>query len=53
MTKQIAKKVEQATSLFQYVLSAMAGSECVAHVLQTLTDVDPNATVVHPWRGAL
>ena len=46
MAKQIAKKVEQATSPFQYALSAKAGSECVAHVLQTLTDVDPNATVV-------
>ena len=46
MAKQIAKKVEQAASPFQYALSAKAGSECVAHVLQTLTDVDPNATVV-------
>ena len=46
MAKQIAKKVEQATSPFQYALSAKAGSECVAHATQTLTDVDPNATVV-------
>ena len=46
VAKQIAKKVEQATSPFQYALSTKAGSECVAHVLQTLTDVDPNATVV-------
>ena len=45
VAKQIAKKVEQATSPFQYALSAKAGNECVAHVLQTLTD-DPNATVV-------
>ena len=46
MAKQIAKKVEQATSPFQYARSAKARSECVAHVVQTLTDVDPNATVV-------
>ena len=46
MAKQIAKKVEQATSPFQYALSAKAGSECVAHVVLTLTDVHPNATVV-------
>ena len=37
MAKQIAKKVEQRTSPFHYALSAKAGSESVAHVLQTLT----------------
>ena len=37
---------EIATAPFQYALSTRAGSECIAHVLQTLTDTDPNATVL-------
>ena len=32
--KQSAKKVEQATSPLRHALSAKAGCECVAHVLQ-------------------
>ena len=46
MAKQIAKKVEAATAPFQYALKTKAGCECVAHVLQTLTDTDPDATVM-------
>ena len=46
MAKQIAKKVETATAPFQYALKTKAGCECVAHVLQTLTDTDPEATVL-------
>ena len=46
MAKQIAKKVETATVPFQYALKTKAGCECVAHVLQTLTDTDPEATVL-------
>ena len=38
--------MENATAPFQYALSTRAGSECVAHVLQTLTDVDPSATIL-------
>ena len=45
MAKQISKRVEAATAPFQYALKTKAGCECVAHVLQTLTDLDPEATV--------
>ena len=34
MVKQVTKKVEAATSPFQYALSTRSGCECVAHVLQ-------------------
>ena len=44
--KKIAKKVEAATAPFQYALKTKAGCECVVHVLQTLTDTDPDATVM-------
>ena len=39
-------RVEAATAPFQYALKTKAGCECVAHVLQTLTDLDPEATVM-------
>ena len=38
--------VERATSPFQYALTTRAGVECVAHVVHTLTDLDPGATVL-------
>ena len=44
MAQQIAEKVEKATSPHQYALKTKAGSECVAHILQTLTDADSEAT---------
>ena len=46
IAKQISEKVEVATAPFQYALKTKAGCECVAHVLQTLTDLDPEATIV-------
>ena len=46
MAKQIAKKVEKATAPFQYAQTTKAGCECVAHILQTITDKDERATVV-------
>ena len=46
MAKQIAKQVEATTAPFQYALSTRAGCECVAHILQSITDEDPDATVV-------
>ena len=36
----------KATAPFQYALSTKAGCECVAHILQSLTDQHSNATVV-------
>ena len=46
LAKQISKRVEAATAPFQYALKTKAGCECVAHVLQTLTDLDPESTVM-------
>ena len=46
MAKQVAKQAEKATAPFQHALSTKAGCECIAHIVQSLTDVDSNATVV-------
>ena len=46
MVKQVSKQVEAATAPFQYALSTKAGCECVAHILQCVTDEDPEATVI-------
>ena len=49
VARTIAQQMERpfvATAAFQYALSTRAGSECIAHVLQTLTETDPNATVL-------
>ena len=46
IAKQVSKQVEAATAPFQYALSTKAGCECVAHILQTSTDLDPEATVM-------
>ena len=44
VTQQINTVVERATVPFQYV--TRAGTECVAHALQALSELDPRATVV-------
>ena len=46
MAKQVTQEVEAATSPFPYALSTRFGCECVAHVLQTLTELDEDATIV-------
>ena len=46
MAQQMGKTVESATAPFQYALSTRAGCECIAHALQGLCDVDPNATII-------
>ena len=46
MAKQVAKQAEKATAPFQYALSTKAGCERIAHIVQSLTDVDSNATIV-------
>ena len=45
IAKQIAKQVEAATAPFQHALSTKAGCECVAHMLQSMTDLNPEVTV--------
>ena len=46
VAKQISNRVEVASAPFQYALKTKAGCECVAHFLQTPTDLDPEATVM-------
>ena len=46
MAKQVSKQVEAPTAPFQCALSTKAGCECVAHILQCVTDEDPEATVI-------
>ncbi|CAK0888740.1 unnamed protein product, partial [Prorocentrum cordatum] len=46
LAQQVGEEVEQATAPFQFALSTRAGTECVAHLVQTLTQGDPAATVV-------
>ena len=46
MAQQYSKRAKKATASFQYALSTRTGTECVTHVLQTLTDLDDWATVV-------
>ena len=53
IAKQVAEKVEAATAPFQHALSTKAGCECVAHILQTLTDLDPETTIVDRLGGGV
>ena len=46
MAQQLGPAIERATSPFEYALSTRAGTECIAHAIQALTDLDPTATVV-------
>ena len=43
IAQQLGEAVERFTAPFQYALSTRAG--CIVHVLQTLTELDPEATV--------
>ena len=46
VAQQLGKAVEHATAPFQHALSTRAGCECVAHALQAVSELDPEATVV-------
>ena len=46
MAQHLGTVVESATALYQYALRTRAGCECIAHALQGLCDVDPNATII-------
>ena len=46
IAQQLGKVVESATAPFQYALSTRAGCECIAHALQFLTELDPEATAL-------
>ena len=46
IAQQLSVAVEAATAPFQYALSTRAGTECVAHALQSLTEENPTTTVM-------
>ena len=46
VAKQCAVAAEKATADFQFALRTRAVCECVSHVLQTLTDLDPTAIIL-------
>ena len=45
IAQQVSKAVEEATAPFQCALKTRAGTECVSHILQTLTDFYARATI--------
>ena len=38
--------VERATRPHQYAMTTKPGCECIAHALQGLTEIDPEATII-------
>ena len=46
MSQQLMEPVQKATSPFQYAMATKAGCECISHVLQALTELNPSATVL-------
>ena len=46
MAHEVSKNAEKATAPFQHTLSTRAGCECVANVVQALTHLNPEDTVV-------
>ena len=46
VAQQISTVVERATAPFQYAMSTRACTECMAHALQALSELDPRATIV-------
>ena len=53
LAKQFAQQAEDAMAPFQYALKTRAGCECVAHITQSLTELDPSTTMIFvDWVGA-
>ena len=46
IAQQMSDVVEAATAPYQYALSTRAGTECIAHILQTVTEDNPRTTVL-------
>ena len=44
--QELSHHIEAATSPFQHALTTRSGCECIAHAVQALTDVNPEATVL-------
>ena len=51
MAQQLSKALEAATAPHQYAMSTRAGTECVVHVLQVLTEIDLQAKIVYRRSG--
>ena len=47
MAQQLGPATKAATAPHQHALSTRSGCECVAHVLQGLTELNPRTTVVN------
>ena len=45
VAQQLGPSVEAATAPCQHALSTRAGSECIAHVIQGLTELNPEAVL--------
>ena len=46
MSQQMMEAVQSATSPFQCAMATRAGCECISHVLQGLTEMNPNTTIL-------
>ena len=46
LAQEFAKEFDQACAPFQFALTTRAGTECVSHMLQAITDNDAEATIV-------
>ena len=46
MSQQLMDAVQQATAPFQCAMTTKAGCECISHVLQALTELNPNGTIL-------
>ena len=46
MSQQLMEAVQSATSPFQHAMATRAGCECISHVLQGLTELNTNATIL-------
>ena len=46
IAQQIGDQVEKATAPFQFALKTRAGSECVAHTLRTLSELNETTTIL-------
>ena len=46
MSQQLMDAVQKATTPFQCAMATRAGCECIAHVLQGLTEMNPRATIL-------
>ena len=46
VAQELASELESACAPFQYALSTRAGTECIAHAFQGLTQSNPRLTIV-------